>query len=435
MHSQIKKIHSWLAQGAKVSTDSRNIEKGCIFFALRGEKFDANDFALQAIEKGAAIAVVDRKELPQNDRFIFVDDTLKALQDLAEYHRELFNIPVLGITGSNGKTTTKELVNAVLSSRFRTLCTSGNLNNHIGVPLTLLNLNDTHEMAIIEMGANHMGEIGFLSSLAKPTIGLITNIGKAHIEGFGSFENIIKGKTELYDFIRNSGGTILLNADNHILSEKSTGIRAITYGKGDDAFVHGSVISSQPFLQIQFHSSEHPGPLNINSQLLGVYNFENIMSAVAAGLYSGVPAEEICKAIEAYSPVNSRSQLKKTAGNTLILDSYNANPTSLRAAIENFSALETDQPKGLIIGDMLEMGDTAEQEHAEIIRLTRNFPYSFVILVGEHFCKANPSLPSYYAFADSESAAEWVKNKNLSGYTILLKGSRGIQLEKIEKYL
>jgi UDP-N-acetylmuramoyl-tripeptide--D-alanyl-D-alanine ligase len=435
MNSHIKEIHKLLSQGAKVSTDTRQIENGCIFFALKGDKFDANDFAKQALEKGAIKAVIDKKLPEDHPGLLLVDDSLKTLQDLAVYHRNQFNIPVLGITGSNGKTTTKELINAVLSKKYNTLCTRGNLNNHIGVPLTLLNLNPSHELAIIEMGANHVGEIGFLSSLASPTYGLITNIGKAHIEGFGSFENIIKGKTELYEYIRNNGGSIFLNEDNEILSSKASGLTTHSYGKGSAPAVKGRIISSSPFLQIEFRTNELPQPIKVNSQLLGGYNFENIMSAVSAGLHFGVSPEMIREALENYAPANSRSQLKESGRNTLFLDSYNANPTSMRAAIENFSNLETKQPKGLILGDMLELGDTTHHEHEEIIKLTKAYPYSFVILVGEFFTKTCPDLPAYISFGDSAAAAAFIKNKNISDHTILMKGSRGIKLEIVEEFI
>jgi UDP-N-acetylmuramoyl-tripeptide--D-alanyl-D-alanine ligase len=435
MDTTIEKIHSLLIRGAGVSTDSRKIEEGCIFFALKGENFDANDFALQAVEKGAALAVVDNTDLEKHEKFIFVEDSLKALQDLAVFHRSQFNIPVLGITGSNGKTTTKELVNAVLSKKYRTLFTAGNLNNHIGVPLTLLRLNNSHEIAIIEMGANHVGEIGFLSSLAKPTLGLITNIGKAHIEGFGSFENIIKGKTELYDYIRSTGGSIFLNSDNEILSGRSSGMHILTYGKSPEASVSGSIISSQPFLSVVARSTEHPESFPITSRLLGIYNFENIMSAVAAGLHFGVSQEEIAGAIEDYYPVNSRSQLKETERNTLILDSYNANPTSMKAAIENFSSMESKLPKIVILGDMLEMGDTAETEHNDIIKLTTEYPYRYVLLTGENFHRLCPDKSGYYSFPDAQSLCEWLVIHQLTGNIILIKGSRGIQLEKVEKFI
>jgi UDP-N-acetylmuramoyl-tripeptide--D-alanyl-D-alanine ligase len=435
MISQIEKIHSYILKGSKVSTDTRQIEPGSIFFALKGEKFDANDFALQALQKGAVLVVADKKDL-HHPAIIVVDDSLKALQELAVYHRNQFrNIPFIGITGSNGKTTTKELINAVVTRKYKTLCTKGNLNNHIGVPLTLLNLTPEHEMAIIEMGANHMGEIGFLSSLAQPDFGLITNIGKAHIEGFGSFENIITGKTELYDFIRKSGGNLFLNSDNPILKEKSIGIEAVTYGRHQEASVQGEIISSSPFLQIRYWSAKTQGKVNISSQLLGAYNFENIMSAITIGEYFGVEPADIKAAIEEYAPVNSRSQLKDSGTNSLILDSYNANPTSMRAAIENFSNLQTENPKGLILGDMLEMGDSAEYEHNDIIELTLAHPYKFVVLVGSHFLKACPDHKAYHAFADSDSAARWVCEQAFKGFSILIKGSRGIQLEKIEKHL
>ncbi len=437
--SAIHKIHRYILDGATVSTDTRAIKQDSVFFALKGENFDANQFAAVAVEKGAALAVVDNKELPPHEKFLFVDDVLQTLQEVATYHRSLFKIPVIGITGSNGKTTTKELIHAVLSRRYNTLYTLGNLNNHIGVPLTLLNLNKEHQAAIIEMGANHMGEIAVLSNLAKPTSGLITNIGKAHIEGFGSVENIITGKTELYKFLQKNNGLIYLNADNEILSQQAKPSRCITYGKNTPCQYSGKIISSSPFLEISFdaqqagdHSTKQ---YNIKSKLTGSYNFENIMAAVAVGLNMGVSPEQITEAIEQYAPVNSRSQWKQTEKNSLVLDAYNANPTSMKAALDNFTKLETTQPKALILGDMLELGTTAGAEHREIIRFINPYPYAFVLLVGEEFSKISPLPENYKTFTGTEQAMAWLKNHAPANHTILLKGSRGIGLEKLEQFL
>jgi UDP-N-acetylmuramoyl-tripeptide--D-alanyl-D-alanine ligase len=434
MNSTIQYIHSFIAKGATVSTDTRKIENASVFFALKGENFDANDFALQALEKGAAVAVVDKKELIGQPGCVYTPDVLTCLQDVARYHRSLFNIPVIGITGSNGKTTSKELLNAVLSTRYNTLCTVGNYNNHIGVPLTLLNMNEHHQVAIIEMGANHVGEIGFLCSIAQPTHGMITNIGKAHIEGFGSFENIIIAKTDLYRFLQQNSGKIFINSENQYLSPHVDMAECITYGAESTAHYKGKVISSSPFVEIEYVLPNNTS-YQVMSQLLGVYNFENLMAAVAFGDYFEVPASDISSAIEQYSPNNSRSQLKNTQHNTIILDAYNANPTSMKAAIENFNQLNTTSAKGLVLGDMLEMGSTAAYEHQEIIRLIQSSEtYKLVLLIGQEFYRlANPGDNIHY-FPDTPAAALWLQENPPAGMTILIKGSRGIQLEKLEQY-
>ncbi len=433
----IEKIHSCIVAGAKVSTDTRQIEKDSVFFALKGENFDANNFALQALEKGAQLAIVDKKNLPWHKQLIQVDDVFQTLQHLAAYHRRLFNIPVIGITGSNGKTTTKELINAVLSSSYNTLCTRGNYNNHIGVPLTLLNLTKDHQIAVIEMGANHMGEIALLSSLTQPTHGLITNIGKAHIEGFGSLANIIKGKTELYDYLKAHEGLIFLNADNVILSERAIPAECITYGVKPSYHYTGSMVAGSPFLKIEYYASATSKTLAtpISSKLPGSYNFENIMAAIAIGEHFEVPASRIKEAIENYTPNNSRSQLKDTGKNLLLLDAYNANPTSMKAAIGNFNAFNTPLKKCLILGDMLELGDSTDEEHSEIIKLVRENPYHLVLLIGRNFKRVSPAGENIIFFDDTTQAAEWIQKTNLNDLMILVKGSRGIKMENLEKYL
>ncbi len=439
MQAEIIKIHNYISRGATISTDSRQTTNGAVFFALKGENFDANTFAAQALENGAAIAVVDNKQLEANDRFIVVDDVLQSLQELALYHRRQFSIPVLGITGSNGKTTTKELINAVLSRKYNTLCTQGNLNNHIGVPLTLLNMNPQHEVAIIEMGANHVGEIEMLCQLARPTLGLITNIGKAHIEGFGSFENIIKGKTELYTFIKDNEGVIFLNDDNNILKQHAGNHSRITYGSQPQSNYQGTILSASPFLELSFSDNQTATPiketLKIRSQLFGAYNFENIMSALAVGLHMGVSPQEAISAIEAYAPRNSRSQLKYTDNNTLILDAYNANPTSMKAALQNFNQIATTQPKALLLGDMLELGPSSAGEHEEIVQQIRKHSYAFVGLVGEQFMHTTASRNGFHVFLNVKMAADWLAQNQPQNMFILLKASRGTGLEKLEPFL
>lgn len=436
MNSKNKRIHDLIADGANICTDTRQIKDGDVFFALRGENFDANDFAHQALEKGAQLAVVERANEPH--KYVVVEDVLKTLQEIATYHRNLFQIPVIGITGSNGKTTTKELINSVLSQKYNTLCTKGNFNNHIGVPLTLLRINQEHEVAIIEMGANHVGEIAFLSSLTNPTHGLITNIGKAHIEGFGSFENIIKGKTELYQNLKKSGGTIFINANNPYLVNHVTLKDCITYGKDDEFQFYGEIIELNPFVTLQYNTSlsliDDPELRTIKTNLLGAYNFENVMSAIAIGHHFGVNALKIKTGIENYSPTNSRSELKTTSRNKIIMDAYNANPTSMMAALENIASLETDHPKALILGDMLELGDTSLDEHQKIVDYIEEKDFGWVLLIGMYFAKTNHKK-DYKSFTSMNEAENWLKNNIPSGFTILMKGSRGIKVEQLEKFL
>jgi UDP-N-acetylmuramoyl-tripeptide--D-alanyl-D-alanine ligase len=439
MNSNIAKIHSFLQSGAKVSVDTRKVTEGCVFFALKGENFDANNFVGQAIDAGAIAAVVDNPDLEHNEKFIRVDNVLETLQKVAQYHRSLFNIPVIGITGSNGKTTTKELLNCVLSQKFNTLCTRGNFNNHIGVPLTLLELSKDHEIAIIEMGANHVREIAFLSNLSNPTAGLITNIGKAHIEGFGSFENVIIAKTELYTHLKNGKGTIFLNADNEILSKHVESDQCITYGSQPASICNGKIISANPFLVVECELAAEQGTANktisVHSQLLGKYNFENIMAAVAVGYYFGVENLLIKHAIESYTPSNNRSQLKESNRNTLVLDAYNANPTSMKAAIDNFMFLDTPKPKALILGDMLELGDSSKHEHDQIVNQIQNLNLSFIILVGKNFCDLHVDNEKILTFENTQQASQWLLENTPTDCLILIKGSRGIQLEKLESYL
>jgi len=437
MDSKNRIIHNAINKGAKICTDTRHIQKGDVFFALKGDNFDANDFAHTALEKGAQLAVVERAN-SESDKYVIVDDVLKSLQEIASFHRLQFLIPVIGITGSNGKTTTKELINAVLSQKYNTLCTQGNYNNHIGVPLTLLRLKDEHEIAIIEMGANHVGEIAFLSSLASPTQGLITNIGKAHIEGFGSFENIIIGKTELYRNLINSGGTIYINANNSFLVNHVDMEKCITYGKDNELDYYGEIVELNPFLTLKYYT-HHSKPINkelqtIKTNLMGSYNFENVMSAIAIGYNMGVSPEGIKSGIENYVPGNSRSELKITSKNKIIMDAYNANPTSMMAALENIAALSTDSPKALILGDMLELGNTSESEHQKIADFIDEKNFEWVMLIGPHFVKTKHNK-KHKAFENMIDAEQWLKNHNPKGYIILMKASRGIKLEQLEKYL
>jgi UDP-N-acetylmuramoyl-tripeptide--D-alanyl-D-alanine ligase len=358
------------------------------------------------------------------------------LQQLSLFHREQFILPVIGITGTNGKTTTKELLNALLASTFNTLATKGNLNNHIGVPLTLLELNPTHEIAIIEMGANHVGEIGKLSMLAKPGYGIITNIGKAHLEGFGSVENIIKTKTELYQHVKNTGGIIFVNGENTLLTEKAAGARLIRYGKRTENHCAGRITQEKPFLKIEFLVNQAFGKAKpgmqgiIQTKLVGGYNFENIMAALTIGLYFGVSPIEAITAIETYQPANSRSQLIENGRNVILMDAYNANPTSMAAAISNFVGFGKG-PLAAMLGDMLELGETSRQEHKQIVKMLEESNFELRILVGPEFMAVAKPSERCLVFEKVEAAAEWLRLNPLQGYHILIKGSRGIQMEKI----
>lgn len=429
---QIKHLHEIFISSGKVSTDSRNIIPGSLFFALKGESFDGNDFAAQAIEAGAQYAVVDNPSVCKSNRFFLVDNVLETLQELAAYHREHFKIPVIALTGSNGKTTTKELITKVLSIKYRVLSTSGNLNNHIGVPLTLLNLDNSIEAAVIEMGASGPGEIARLSYIAKPTIGLITNVGKAHLLGFGSLEGVKKAKGELYDYMELSGGKVLYNSDNEHLREmvsKHPDISAIPYGKTLSGAVTGRITPQEPCLSLTLNTGEV-----VSTNLIGAYNADNVLAALAAGSILECNRELSIKAIESYVPTNNRSQLVKGAHNTLIVDAYNANPTSMKAALENFSQMEA-LSKGVVIGDMLELGDESEKEHRIILDIVSNMSLDHIFIVGNEFAKAAQGNPFYaqngFFAPTSDILKEYLNNRKPTGTTILIKGSRGMRLEKV----
>jgi UDP-N-acetylmuramoyl-tripeptide--D-alanyl-D-alanine ligase len=408
-----------------VTTDTRTCAPGAIFIALKGEHFNGNSFVSQALEAGCAYAVTDEVQYAVNDRIILVDDCLKTLQQLAQYHRKKTGTPVIGITGTNGKTTTKELTTAVLSSQYRTLCTKGNLNNHIGVPLTLLQLKPEHEIAIIEMGASHPGEINMLASIAMPDYGLITNVGKAHLEGFGSFEGVMRTKGELYDYIRETEGKIFIHHENPCLNAIAPDLDKVFYGQDPGAFVWGNVAGLSPFLSLDWHCAE--GSYHISTQLIGSYNLDNILAAIAIGKFFGITPEHICEAVEKYTPQNSRSQLKKTTRNHLIVDAYNANPTSMMAALENFRDMNVN-PKALILGDMKELGDSGPEEHRKIVDFIRTNTFDRVFLCGTSFEEA--ASGAFPVFLHTETLVERLKQEELEGYYVLIKGSRGMELEK-----
>jgi UDP-N-acetylmuramoyl-tripeptide--D-alanyl-D-alanine ligase len=422
---EIPKIYELFLKHAIVTTDSRNCPQGSLFFALKGNNFNGNQYAQSALEKGCSYAIVDEPEFATNERIILVDDCLVALQQLANYHRCKLKTPIIGITGTNGKTTTKELVAAVLAKEFNVAFTQGNLNNHIGVPLTLLKLTPETEIAVVEMGANHVGEIKILAEIAEPNFGLITNLGRAHLEGFGSFDNIVKTKTELYDFIRNKkNGKLFVDIDNPILNEKSEGITSVTYGTDPNAFLRGRIVSNNPFMQLEWTFLDNS--YQVQTNLIGEYNFSNVMAAIAVGKFLGVKAGDICDALAEYKPTNNRSQLKKTDSNTLIIDAYNANPTSMLAALTNFNQIRGSK-KAVILGDMLELGEESDDEHEKIIDFIEKSLYEKVYLVGTQFKKLSRNAP---AFLTVEDLIEVLKKDSLSGYTLLVKGSHGIHLEK-----
>jgi UDP-N-acetylmuramoyl-tripeptide--D-alanyl-D-alanine ligase len=426
----IDKIYKQFVSGAAICTDTRKISDGCIFFALKGENFNGNTFAKQAIESGAALAVIDEKPNVQDKRFVVVKDVLTTLQELARHHRTTMNIPVIAITGSNGKTTTKELVSRVLSEKYNTLYTSGNLNNHIGVPLTLLNLSHKHECAVIEMGANHRHEIALLCSIALPTHVLITNVGKAHLEGFGGFEGVKKGKGEMFDFARHNKALVFLNDDNTDLREMlGDYANTFRYGTNSECDITGSSKIKNTYVQVQWQRKDNPLTYNITSNLTGIYNSENILAAIAVGVFFDVDEDAIRNAIETYFPGNQRSQEIKKGNTTIILDAYNANPTSMEAALKNFHENFKGQ-RAVFLGDMLELGETSSQEHAKIISLANDYGFDKLVFVGPAFVEAGDPEKNLF-FENSTQAMNWALDENFDGYNILIKGSRGIKMEQV----
>lgn len=423
--TSLDELYAVYRQHRKVRTDTRTLQAGDLFFALKGEHFNGNAFAQQAIDAGAAYAVIDEAGYEIPGKTLLVPDVLHALQDLAGHHRSRFNIPFLAITGSNGKTTTKELIHAVLSRRFRTTATVGNLNNHIGIPLTILSIPDDAEIAIIEMGANHRQEIAGYCTYTRPTHALITNCGKAHLEGFGGEEGVRKGKGELYDFMREHGGTIFLNTDLPYLNGMAQGVfEQITYG-GRGAKYNGIIKDHPEFLAVAITTAGMEG--SIQTRLVGDYNFANVMAAVAVGHYFGVPFNEIREAIEAYMPGNSRSQLIRHGSNQIILDAYNANPSSMAAAIRNFR--QSSYPNRIImLGAMKELGPESMAEHQGVIDLLHESNWNEVVLVGGDFAKCKHP---YTFLNNAEEAAAWFRAKAFEHSAILIKGSRAIGMEKV----
>jgi UDP-N-acetylmuramoyl-tripeptide--D-alanyl-D-alanine ligase len=436
---EISALYKIYEEHPVVTTDSRVCPKGSIFFALKGERFNGNLFAESALERGCAYAVVDEwdKNRPEDPRVIVVENVLETLQKLANFHRKKLKITIVGITGTNGKTTTKELVAAILSKEFKVAFTQGNYNNHIGVPLTLLSINRSHEIGVIEMGANHPGEIGELCEIAEPNFGLITNIGTAHIEGFGSLENVIRTKCELYDFIRAHEGKVFVSKDNPILREKSEGMDRILYGRDDPTlFVSGTLSAETPFLHFDWNFFEHPH--RVRTHLVGAYNLDNALAAAAIGKYFGINAELISHALESYEPKNNRSQFERTRHNDLIIDAYNANPTSMKAMLDFFSKISTDLPKSVILGEMKELGPISGEEHRKMLDYLRRQSFDKIYLVGSVFtggeaadCVSDKMLP----FERVDLLIEELKQHPITGHYILLKGSHSVQLEKVVPFL
>lgn len=418
-------LYDLFIHNPQITTDSRNCPKGSIFFALKGDKFDGNQYAGKALASDCVYAVIDNPDYYIGERTILVDNVLKTLQQLAHHHRKVLGLPIIGITGTNGKTTTKELLAAVLSTKFNLLYTEGNFNNHIGVPLTLLRLTHDHEMAVIEMGASHPGDIKELVDIVHPNYGIITNVGRAHLEGFGSFEGVIRTKGELYDYIRRSKGKIFIKKENEYLQSIAKGIEQITYGNGDDAFASGQVVSCDPFLVFNW---KQQGKLHtVETHMIGSYNLDNVLAAVAVGRFFKIPAERISRAIAAYEPTNNRSQFKKTDNNELIIDAYNANPSSMKVALDNFITMPV-QPKAIILGDMRELGPTSNELHAEVVEQIKKGQFDKVFLCGEHFSKVGKE---FSPFATTEAMTEELRRQPLKGYHILIKGSHSMGLEKL----
>ena len=420
----IQQLHSLFLKCNKVNTDTRKLENNDMFFALKGDNFNGNTFAKKALEAGAKYAVIDEIQFAENKQYIIVDNVLSTLQQLATFHRDYLKTPIIALTGSNGKTTTKELISSVLSKKYKTVATQGNLNNHIGVPLTLLSMNEKTEIGVVEMGANHLKEINLLANIAKPDYGYITNFGKAHLEGFGSVEGIIKGKSELYDFLQNNKKLIFVNGNDPIQLNKTENSKRYIFSydyKDADVFI--KLKECNPNVTVTYND------LEIKSHLIGEYNFGNISAAIAIGHYFGVDSIQIKEAIESYIPSNNRSQIIEKGSNKIILDAYNANPTSMEAAIRNIHGL-SEQIKVLILGDMFELGNSAREEHQNIVNLISSLNFKNVFLVGKNFYNTTTEK-GILKFETFEELKKSINSNRLKNATILIKGSRGMALERV----
>lgn len=422
----LTQLHELFLKHPKAFTDTRKIDSAGIFFALKGPSFNGNKFAEQALEKGASAAVVDEKKYALDERFVLVENALETLQKLAVYHRNYATTRVIGLTGSNGKTTTKELINAVLSKKYSTIATKGNLNNHIGVPLTLLTIKEETEFAIVEMGANHQGEIAFLSGLSQPDYGYITNFGKAHLEGFGGVEGVIKGKSELYSYLMENKKHAFLNADDPIQKEKlATYIKKLGYSTSDHEYYNIELLGVNPFVELKVEDT------TIKTHLVGKYNFSNCCAAILMGKYFNVPLADIKEALESYVPKNNRSQFIEQGDYHITLDAYNANPTSMEAALESFDSLDATN-KVVFLGDMFELGDDAKKEHQRIADLALNLKFPRVFLVGENFAASNTPATQ---FKDFDALKAYLKENKIEAGHLLIKGSRGMAMERILELL
>ena len=435
----IEKIYQHFLKYPLICTDSRKIESNSLFFALKGGNFNGNEFALNALNSGAKFSIVDDVSLKNEEKCIWVEDVLNTLQQLANHHRLQLKIPIIGITGTNGKTTTKELIACVLKRKYKIVATLGNLNNHIGVPLTLLSLNKDTDIGIIEMGANHVGEIDMLCKIAVPDFGLITNIGKAHLEGFGSFSGVIQAKTELYKYIESKQGTIFFNADNNLLVDQLSQIKCkkVDYGTSENNSCKGRQLDSDQFLKFEVILKCPSGEefkKNIQSNLVGAYNLENALAATCIGNYFGVSVNDIAEAINDYLPSNNRSQLLQTVNNQLVIDYYNANPSSMEVAIRNFHKLkQTLDKKVIILGEMLELGNYSSEEHSKLLELLIKLEFKNVLLVGKEFNVT--SSKGFTLFKDSLELSMYLKRNKIVNSQILIKGSRGVKLEKALEWL
>ena len=425
----IETLHQLFLKYNSVCTDTRSIKKNDLFFALRGDNFNGNKFALKALKKGAKYAIVDEEKYAINSQYVLVDNVLSTLQQLAKYHRTYLNLKIIALTGSNGKTTTKELINAVLQNKYKIVATSGNLNNHIGVPLTLLSMDKTTEIGIVEMGANHLKEIEFLCDIANPDYGYITNFGKAHLEGFGSIEGVIKGKSELYNHLKRNNKLIFINAEDNLQTKQLNNyINYYSFGSSTAENISIEFLESNPYVQVKFKD------FVINSMLIGKYNFSNISAAIAFGNYFKIDDLDIKAAIETYNPENNRSQIIEKGANKIVLDAYNANPSSMKAALESFSNLKAEH-KIVILGDMFELGQDAKKEHQAITEYAEQLNIDKIYLVGENFYKINTAsnkVKLYKTFEDLKTALKETKTNN---HSILIKGSRGMALERVLELL
>jgi UDP-N-acetylmuramoyl-tripeptide--D-alanyl-D-alanine ligase len=431
----IEDLYKLFKQNPVICTDSRNILPGCMFFALKGNNFNGNCYAEEALNKGASYSIIDEQEFKKNNNYVLVDNVLVTLQKLANYHRKQLNIPIIAITGTNGKTTTKELITAVLSKKYKVTATAGNLNNHIGVPVTLLSMNESSEIGVVEMGANHLNEINELCTIAEPGFGLITNIGKAHLEGFGSFRGVIKAKTELYKYLDKSNGEIFYNAENPVLIKPLNKLtcQKIAYGVSIRSLFSTRSVLSDPYLNFEMvlnEQSNTSGNIFVQTQLIGFYNLENVLAAIRIGIYFNVPTKEIISAIKEYIPTNFRSQFKEAGSNQLLLDFYNANPSSMEVAIDNFKNISVgNRKKVIVLGEMLELGVESKKEHLKLLQLLESSGFKDVFLVGKGFRSIDPIHFKY--FDNSDLLKEYLDSYKIENSFILIKGSRGVKLEKI----